>query len=103
MLIVGGIFSFFNAVTCATTDRKIDDVDAVSKRHFDDWQALIDKNQAAMNTRQFELDNHEREFGARVRTFDDILSMSPMLTKNGADPAPLADALKRAGISSKKP
>lgn len=75
--------------------------DAQSKRHWDDWQGMIDTNQAAMNKRQFELDNHEREFNARLKSFEDIVAMSQVLTKNGTDPSLLKEALRKNNIASK--
>lgn len=99
--VVGGIFSLFNVETCSKANEHYKNGDALNRRHFDDWQAMIDDNQAKMNKRQFELDNHEREFNARLKSFEDIVSMSAVLTKNGSDPSLLKEALRKNNIASK--
>ena len=99
---VGGIFTLFNVLTCSTTDRRVQIADEEARRHFDGWQAAIDEKQRQADVRTADLDKREQEFKARVQNFDDIVSMSSMLAKNGNDPAPLKEALRRAGVSQSK-
>ena len=92
--IVGGLFTTFNVMSCSEGNNRSADSEARAKRHFDDWQKMIDDNQAKMNTRQVEIDKKEAELNSRVRNFEDLVGVSPALLKNG-DSTPIVEALKR--------
>jgi hypothetical protein len=78
--------------------QKAENADAEARRHFDDWQALIDKNNAAMSTRQADLEKREREFNVRVKTFEDVVSISAIFANTQSDPRRLRDVLTNAGV-----
>lgn len=99
--VIGGLFTFINVMSCTEANHRGDNSKAQARRHFDDWQAAIDKSQAEMNTRQYELNKRETDFNSRVRNFEDLVSMSPMLMKEGNDSA-LKEALKRVKQPNKK-
>ncbi len=92
--VVGGLFTLGNVASCSESGNRGANSEAMAKRHFDDWQKMIDDNQAKMNVRQVEIDKKEAELNSRVRNFEDLVSVSPALLKNG-DSAPIVDALKR--------
>jgi hypothetical protein len=75
------VFTAINLEACNESTLRQLNQDAVNRRHFEDWQQTIDSNQHKSDIRQAELERREHELDARIKTFEDIVSLAPALSK----------------------
>ena len=90
--LIGGGFLFANFISYNACSDNYKNADAKIKRHFQDWQSNIDvrqskldKDTADADKRLHEIEAHEAELNRRVKNFQDIVSMSPMLIKGDSE------------------
>lgn len=92
---IAGLALVINTMMYGAASNQLAWADAQARRHADDWEAAAAAKQRAADTRMAEVERAERELNTRIRNFEDVLSMSPLLMKDG-NAAPLLDAIRKS-------
>lgn len=88
----------FNVCAWDCTRQGHENEKARASRHWEDWEASIRDKQQRADQKFADAEQKERDLNTRVRSFEDVMSISSALLKDSDSKNVLPEMLKRSGV-----